>query len=149
MELRLLRASPALAPIAESLLLALYPESELHRSQDRLVNLWLKPAPPGSLERVRRLLNELVDRPEWRSRSALLREVSELDGDYLELIVPVAPDEYLGGPAVVGPFVDADEAAEFGERASDSRLTHDTFAGAGGWLVDLFELPAPGWDPSG
>lgn len=149
MELRLLRASEALAPIAQSLLLALYPGSELHRSEERLVNLWLEPAPARSLERVKGLLNELVDRPEWRSRSALVREVSEPGGSYLELLVPLAPEEYGGGPAVVGPFAGADAAEEFGAQASGPRLAHDTFPVTNGWLVDLFEVPAPGWEASG
>lgn len=145
----LLRASPELADILVSLLLLLWPEATLKRSDGgRLVHLWLEPAPSGGWERLRELLQQLVERPEWRRRAALVREVSDRAGKRLEVLVPLSPSAPDVGAGVYGPFPDEAAADEFGERNATPSLTHDTFQIPGGWVVDLFEMPAAAWEDS-
>ncbi len=147
-----MHAGRELADIVASLMLTLFPDAELYRGQvgidsGHLVSLYMVPGADGAgFERLKSYLYQLVDRPEWRERYALAREVSDRQGTYLEVIVPVAPESYSGGPAIVGPFADELAADEFGSRHATTTLSHDTYRVAGGWLADLFEVPAPGWE---
>src|SRR5690606_38222821 len=75
------RATSDLAPIAESVILVLFPASTLYRSTSGLVSLRLEPAPDREgFRRLKDKLFELVGRPEWRRRHAVGREVSDADG---------------------------------------------------------------------
>lgn len=147
-----MHASPELADIAASLLLALFPDRQLYRGLagtglHQPASLSMLPGLDATgFARLKEYLHQLVDRTEWRRRHALAREVSDRRGTFVELIVPVAPGSYSGGPAVVGPFLDETAADEFGSRQAGPALAHDAFPTAGGWLVDLFEVPAPGWE---
>ncbi len=148
----LVHVSPELADIVTSLLLALFPDRQLYREV-----VGSEPHGPSSLamapgidaagyEKLKRYIYQLSDRAEWSARNALAREVNDRSGTYLELIVPIAPEAYAGGPALVGPFAEEAAADEFGSLHSGPTLSHDTYPTAGGWLADLFEIPAPGWE---
>ena len=135
------RASSELAAIAVSLLSALFPSSRLYRADGRLARLLLEPpASRAELARVREMLFELADRPEWRARHAVAREVSDADGLRLELLLPLPPSDYQGGPALVGPFADQLSADEWGGDHARSDVSYDTFYTGTAWLCDLFEL---------
>ncbi len=136
------RATSDLAPIAESVILVLFPASTLYRSTSGLVSLRLEPAPDREgFRRLKDKLFELVGRPEWRRRHAVGREVSDADGTRLEVLTPVPPREYAGGARLVGPFATQAEADAWGGDNAVSALSYDTFATGGAWLVDLFDLP--------
>lgn len=136
------RATRDLAPIAESVLLIMFPNAHLYRTGEDLVQLVLEPAPDrAGLTRVKDELVELVARPEWRRRHAVTREVSDRDGTRVELLTPVAPGDYRGGPRLVGPFPTAEEADAWGGDNAVSTLSYDTFFTGEAWLVDLFSLP--------
>ena len=139
------RATSDLAGIVASLLLALYADAELYRVESGeaggLERLILDPAPPDA-SHLRRLLFELVDRPEWRVKHTITREVTDGDGERLEVLTPLPAAEYRGEARLVGPFVTREEADTWGADHAVSSLSYDTFAVGGAWLVDLFELPA-------
>src|SRR5690554_1017980 len=101
-----LRASPPFMDVAIPLLLTLFPGRQVLRgSAGRLAALHV--GPPLEKHEARRLLGflyELVGRPEWRDRCAVAREVTDVTGTRTELILPLAPHEYDGGEALVGPF---------------------------------------------
>lgn len=142
------RATRDLAPIVESVLLVMFPSSTLYRSDDDPVRLLLDPAPERSrLARLKDKLVELAARPEWRRRHAIAREVSDRDGTRLEVLTPVAPDDYRGGPRLVGPFSTEEQADAWGGDNAVSTLSYDTFFTGEAWLVDLFSLPET--DPHG
>ena len=135
------RASPELADIAVSLLGAMFPRAELYRAEGGLSRLLLAPPPSrGELERLRGMLFDLVERPEWQARHAVAREVTDADGLRLELLTPIAPSDYRGGPALVGPFADQQSADEWGGDHARSDVSYDTFFTGTAWLCDLFEL---------
>lgn len=137
-----LRASPELVDVAVPLLLTLFPERQLLRgSRGRLAALFVDP--PLQKHEARRLLGflyELVDRPEWRSRCALAREVSDAKGTRTELVLPLAPGSYDGGEALVGPFPSAEAAKDWAADVADPQLAFDTMLTSCGHLVDLFVL---------
>lgn len=135
------RASPELADVAVSLLLALFPDATLYRAEGRLSRLLLAPAPHRpEHEHLRGLLFDLVDRPEWREKHAVAREVTDADGLRLELLTPIPARQYRGGPALVGPFADERSADEWGGDNARSEVSYDTFFTGSAWLCDLFEL---------
>jgi len=141
----LVRATGDLAGIAASLLLALYPAAELYRvgsgAASDLQRLILDPA-PADTDRLRRMLLELVDRPEWRGKHAVTREVSDDAGERLEVLTPLSPSDYREGPRLVGPFATERDADEWGADHAVSTLSYDTFFTGSVWLCDLFDLPA-------
>ena len=137
-----LRASPECVDVAIPLLLTLFPGREVMRgSVGRLAALYVDPA----LERheARRLLGylfELVERPEWRGRCAVAREVTDAGGHRMELVVPLAPADYDGGECLVGPFASKEAATEWAADVADASLAFDTMQASCGYLVDLFVL---------
>ncbi len=137
-----LRASPEFVNVAIPLLLTLFPGCEVMRSSvGRLSALYVDP--PLEKHEARRLLGflfELVERPEWRGRCAVAREVSDADGTRLELVLPLAPSDYDGGEALVGPFATDDAAKEWVSSVADRSLAFDTMLASCGYLVDLFVL---------
>lgn len=137
-----LRASPELVDVAIPLLLAAFPGREVLRGVvGRLSALFVDP--PLDKHEARRLLGflyELVDRPEWQSRCAVAREVSDVSGTRLELVLPLAPNAYDGGEALVGPFPTVDAARDWAADVADPRLAFDTMLVSCGHLVDLFAL---------
>ncbi len=136
------RATRDLAPIAESVLLVMFPASRLFRAGDEPVGLILEPAPDrAGLARLKDKLGELVARPEWRRRHAVAREVADAAGTRLEVLTPVDPQAYAGGPRLVGPFATEVEADAWGGDNAVSTLSYDTFFTGEAWLVDLFSLP--------
>lgn len=139
------RASPEFADIAASLLLGLFPQHRLYRADDGLSRLLLAPAPSKqAFARLREMLFDLVARPEWRSRHAVAREVSDDDGLRLELLLPLASADYRGGPALIGPFADERSAVEWGEDNARADVSFDTFFTGTAWVCDLFVLPTGG-----
>lgn len=149
---RLVRVSPEVADIVTSLLIALFPDRQVYREAagstlHAPVGLAVAPkVDAAGFQRLEEYLHQLAGRSEWRARHALAREVSDSGGTYLELIVPVDPEAYSGGPALVGPFALEAEADEFGSLRAGATLSHDVFSVAGGWLTDLFEIPQAGWE---
>lgn len=142
------RATEDLAPIAEGVLHVMFPDATMFRSANGLVRLTLEPAPEqADFRRLKDKLFELVARPEWRAKHAFAREVTDGDGNRLEVMTPVAPAEYRGGPRLVGPFTDQRSAEEWGGDNAVSSLSFDTFYTGDAWLVDLFDLPDS--DPHG
>jgi hypothetical protein len=136
------RATRDLAPIVESVLLVMFPASTLYRTGDEPVGLLLEPAPDrAGLARLKDKLVELAARPEWRRRHAVAREVSDASGTRLEVLTPLAPEDYAGGPRLVGPFATEEEADAWGGDNAVSTLSYDTFFTGEAWLVDLFSLP--------
>ena len=137
-----LRASPELVDVAIPLLLTLFPGREVLRGvSGRLAALHVDP--PLEKHEARRLLGflfELVERPEWRGRCAVAREVSDVKGTRMELILPLAPAEYDGGEALVGPFGSAEAAKDWAAGVADQSLAFDTMQASCGHLVDLFVL---------
>ena len=137
-----LRASPEFVDVAIPLLLTLFPGREVMRgSVGRLAALYVDP--PLEKHEARRLLGylfELVERPEWRGRCAVAREVSDTDGTRMELVLPLAPTNYDGGEALVGPFVTDEAAKEWVASVADRSLAFDTMLASCGYLVDLFVL---------
>lgn len=137
----MVRATAGLADVVASLLLALHPGAELYRIGSDVQRLVLDPAPGTHRgETLLRLLFELVDRPEWRARHAVAREVSDVDGERFEVLVPVSPEAYRAGPRLVGPFPSQAAADEWGAEHAVSTLSYDTFPTGAVWLCDLFEL---------
>ncbi|MFA5551554.1 MAG: hypothetical protein WDA03_08035 [Trueperaceae bacterium] len=136
------RASPELVDVAIPLLLTLFPGREVRGdTAGRLVALRVNP--PLQKPEVRRLLGflfELVDRPEWRARCAVAREVSDVHGTRTEVVLPVRPPEYAGGEALVGPFPTQEAAADWAAGVADASLAFDTVEAHCGHLVDLFVL---------
>lgn len=137
-----LRASPQLVDVAVPLLLAAFQGRQVMRgSAGRLAALYVQPPlAPNESRRLLGYLYELVERPEWVSRCALAREVSDAGGTRLELLVPLAPVEYDGGEAVVGPFATDEDARDWVAGVAEKGLAFDTMRVTGGYLVDLFEL---------
>ena len=137
-----LRASPEFVDVAIPLLLTAFPGREVMRGTvGRLAALYVDP--PLERHEARRLLGflfELVDRPEWKDRCALAREVSDVNGTRSELIVPLAPQAYDGGEALVGPFPSVEAAKEWAASVADPSLAFDTMQSTCGPLVDLFVL---------
>ncbi len=137
-----IRAAPELADIAVSLLLTAFPRVTLMRAAEgRLAALYTDP-PLTKAERRRLLgyLFELVERPEWRSRHAVAREVTDVKSTRLELLLPLAPETYDGGEAVVGPFASQEEAHAWGSGVAETGLAFDTLPSWDAYLVDLFQL---------
>lgn len=137
-----LRATPELADIAVSLLLVAFPEKRLAREAEGQRTV-LYTEPPLAKPERRRLLDllfELVERPEWRERCAVAREVRDVRGTRLELLVPLAPDAYDGGEALVGPFEGEEEAQAWAAGIAEPSLAFDTVPCHGRQLVDLFPL---------
>lgn len=142
------RATADLASIAEGVLHVMFPSSLMYRSGEDPVSLMLEPAPgQEDMRRLKDKLFELVARPEWRSRHAMAREVTDRRGTRLEVMTPISPSEYRGGARLVGPFADAEAAESWGGDNAVSTLSFDTFYTGDVWLVDLFELPEQ--DPHG
>lgn len=138
-----LQAGPGLSDIAASLLLALFPTRQLARAggAGRLERLLVKP--PLTPNESRKLLDHLftlVERPEWRDKHAVAREVQDVRGRRLELLTPLPPGEYRGGEALVGPFHDEAAATEWAADVAEPGLASDTVPMAGAYLVDLFAL---------
>jgi hypothetical protein len=152
------RASSGVAEVVASLLLALYPRAELYRAGADVERLILDPAPAADrLERLRSMLFDLAERPEWKARHLVTREVSDSSGARLEALLPVAPERYRGGAFLVGPFATEAQADEWGADHAVATLSYDVFSlGAPPvgrptngspaigrvWLCDLFDLPA-------
>ncbi len=138
-----LQAGPGLSDIAASLLLALFPTRQLVRAggAGRLERLLVKP--PLTPNESRKLLDHLftlVERPEWRDKHAVAREVQDVGGRRLELLTPLPPGQYRGGEALVGPFRDEAAANEWATNVAEPSLASDTVPMAGAYLVDLFAL---------
>lgn len=137
-----LRASGELADLAAQLLGVLYPDKRLTVEQE---GGWFSfsARPALSTGESRRLLNhlhDLVDRPEWRRRHAVAREVTDVTGRRVEVVVPLAPGAYQGGEAIVGPFASQDAAKEWYASVRLPGLAADTLQVADAWLCDLFML---------
>ena len=151
------RASAPVADIVTSLLLTLFPRAALYRVGTDVQRLLLDPAPrPERLPQLRTLLFDLAERPEWRRRHLVTREVEDPTGRRLEALLPLAPADYSSGARLVGPFATEALAYEWGADHAVSTLSYDVFALAGGrseadddasepqdsvWLCDLFDLP--------
>lgn len=137
-----LRASPEFVDVAIPLLLTLFPGREVMRGvAGRLAALYVDP--PLEDHEAKRLLGflfELAARPEWQSRCAVAREVSDIHGSRMEIVLPLAPAEYDGGEALVGPFGSAEAAQEWASGVAEPSLAFDTMLASCGHLVDLFEL---------
>lgn len=135
-----LRASADLADIAASLLLALFPDRQLYRSEHGGLSLLLVDPPLGVVEaaRLERYLHELVARPEWRARHAVVREVRDRSGVRREVRTPVPPASYGEGEALVGPFDDEASADAWGAEHAPPGFDHDAVRMAGAWLCDVF-----------
>lgn len=137
-----LRASPQFVGVAIPLLLAAFPGRQvLEGSVGRLTALFVEPPlAPNESRRLLGYLYELVERPEWEARCAVAREVSDVQGTHLELLVPLAPADYDGGEALVGPFASDEEARAWVAGVAEKGLAFDTMRVKGGYLVDLFLL---------
>lgn len=137
-----MRAGPELAEIAAQLLSVLFPEKTFVTDLD---GPWVRFAarPALAVSESRRLLDhlhDLVDRPEWRARHAVAREVTDAAGRRVEVLVPLAPAAYAGGEALVGPFPDEEAAQGWCRTVQLRGLAADTVEVAGAWLCDLFVL---------
>lgn len=135
-----LRASSDLADIGATLLLALFPERRLYRSEHGASSVLLVEPPLGASEaaRLERYLHELVARPEWRARHAVVREVRDRAGVRREVRTPVPPTSYRVGEALVGPFDDEASADAWGAAHAPPGHDHDAIQMAGAWLCDVF-----------
>jgi hypothetical protein len=147
-----LRAEGQLAEVASSLLLTLFPRHRLCRAEvGRFRVLMLDPPlAAGQEQELERYLHELVERPEWRARHALVREVRDRTGTHRELLTPLPPHAYQGGEALVGPFDDEVTADAWGAEHAARGYGHDAVAMAGGWMCDVFDVGdelAPAWEP--
>ncbi|HKI58964.1 MAG TPA: hypothetical protein VKA00_07110 [Trueperaceae bacterium] len=135
-----LRASPELAELAGSMLLAAFPEREVFRApagaRERL--LAFPPLAAAELTRFDALLAPLVERPEWRERHAYFREVTDARGRTRELALAVPPSAYQGGDEVVGPFGTREAADAWGRERIASPRVHDAFPMNGAWFCDVF-----------
>lgn len=137
-----LRASPALADVAAQLLGALFPDKRFATARE---GRWLvfRARPALAVAESRRLLahlHELVDLPQWRREYAVAREVTDVKGRRVEVLVPLAPQAYDGGEALVGPFPDQAAAQEWYGGVQQRALAADTVQVADAWLCDLFML---------
>ncbi|MEJ2287913.1 MAG: hypothetical protein P8Y02_04560 [Deinococcales bacterium] len=135
-----LLAAAELAHLAGGMLLAAFPGREIFRTpagrSERL--LAFPPLDDEELERFDALLAPLVDRPEWSARHAYYREVNDARGKRRELGLPLVPDAYREGDAVVGPFPDEAAAEAWGREHVDAPRVHDPFAMNGRWFCDVF-----------
>lgn len=123
-----MRASTPVAGIVASLLLTLYPRAELYRVGADVERLILDPAPsPKRLDKLKSLLFDLADRPEWRGRLLVVRETSDVSGPRLEALLPLAPNAYRSGARLVGPFATEALADEWGGDHAVSTLSYDVF----------------------
>lgn len=157
----MVRASEGVADVVVSLLLTLFPGAALYRVGVDVQKLILDPAPAQErLTRLRALLFDLAERPEWRRRHLVTREVDDPEGRRLEALLPQAPADYGGGAVLVGPFTTQALADEWGGDHAVSTLSYDVFSLGGAaasdpsvgpahgtagqervWLCDLFDLP--------
>ncbi len=136
------RVSPELVGVAVPLLLTLFPERDVMPvPEGRLVAVHVSPGldAPES-RRLLGFLYQLVDRPEWRRRCAVAREVSDVRGTRVEVVVPLEPAGYDGGEALVGPFGSEEAAKAWAAGIAGPELAFDTMLASGGHLVDLFLL---------
>jgi hypothetical protein len=135
-----LRAAPELADLAGSLLLAAFPEREVFRAasgaRERL--LAFPPLSQDELARLDRLLAPFVERRPWRARNAFYRQVSDVRGSVRELALPLTPEAYRDGDAVVGPFTDAASADAWGRGKVAPPRVHDVFRMNDAWFCDVF-----------
>ena len=134
------RASAELAEIAGPLLLTAFPRRLTFRSQaGALVRFSLFPPPDAAdLARLDALLEPLLERPEWRARHAFYRIVEDRSGLRRELALPLAPQAYEGGDAVVGPFRAEGAADAWAARSVTPPRVHDAFGSGSVWFCDVF-----------
>ncbi len=137
-----MRATAELADVAARLLPAMFPEK---RFVSAMEGGWVTFAarPALALQDSRRLLDhlhDLVARPEWRRLHAVAREVTDTRGRRVEVQVPLPPEAYEGGEAVVGPFPDEESAKAWYAGVQVHGLAADTVCLADAWLCDLFLL---------
>lgn len=135
-----LRAPSELVHLAGSMLLAAFPEREVFRAPAGAFERLLSFPPLSADEQARfdTLLAPLVERPEWRRRHAYYREVADVGGRTRELALPVAPADYGGGDAVVGPFDTRGSADAWGRQRVSAPRVHDAFPMDGVWFCDVF-----------
>jgi hypothetical protein len=147
-----LRAGPGLADIAVSLVLALFPEHRLYRAEAAAMTAVALQPPLDAAQaaRLERFLHELAERPEWRERHAVVREVRDRAGTRLEVRTPTAPADYVTGEALVGPFDDEAAADAWGAEHAPDGCGHDAIRMAGAWLCDVFDIGedrGAAWEP--
>lgn len=136
------RVSPELVGVVVPLILTLFADRDVMPvPEGRLVAVQVAP----QLDQVesRRLLGflfQLVDRPEWKRRCTVAREVTDVRGRRCEVVVPLTPGAYDAGEALVGPFQTQDAANEWAAGVAQTELAFDTMLTAGGYLIDLFLL---------
>ncbi len=137
-----LRVSPEASDLAASLLLALFPGRSWAKAHiGRLTAYSARPPlDPAGTRRLFDKLFELTERPEWRARYAVAREVTDVTGRRLELLVPLPPEEYEGGEGLVGPFATLDEANAWGMSVQAHELAADAMRVGDAWLCELFAL---------
>lgn len=135
------QASAELAAVVRPLLLALFPEHEVFEAELDGLPLFLANPALSSPERARLgvFLNDLVARPEWAQRSALLREITDNAGERFDVRVPLTPEPNpnLG---VYGPFASTDEAKAWVQEHAPYQLESDIFSTPAGVVVELFTL---------
>lgn len=137
-----LRVSPEAAELAASLLLALFPNRSWARAHVGRLTAY-SARPPLDQAGARRLFDklfELSERPEWRARHAVAREVTDVTGRRLELLVPVPPEAYEGGEGLVGPFATFEDANDWGMSVQARELAADALQAGDAWLCELFRL---------
>lgn len=137
-----LRVSPEAAELAASLLLALFPNRSWGRAHvGRLTAYFARPPlDQAGAWRLFDKLFELSERPEWRARHAMAREVTDVTGRRLELLVPVPPEAYEGGEGLVGPFATFEDANAWGMSVQARELAADALQAGDAWLCELFRL---------
>jgi hypothetical protein len=136
-----LRVAGELRGVAEGPLLSALADQRLFEAPTGAGAVVLAFPGPSSeqLERLDDLMGAAVEE-EARRRYGFYRVVRDRSGSRRELGLPVAPDDWDGSEAMVGPFEDEASAWEWARGRSDPRsgTTHDVLKYAGGWFCDLF-----------
>ena len=135
------QASAELADVVRPLLLTLFPEHDVYEAELNGLPLFLSTPALTAEQRalVGSFLAELVARPEWTSRAAVLREITDSSGERFDIRVPVAPVEQPG-IGVYGPFTSTEAAANWVRDHAPYELESDIFSTPTGVVVELFTL---------
>lgn len=134
------RVAPELVEAAASIVEASWPRRQLYRvpspGGERLLVF-----PPLSEDEFARFDDDaadLVARPSFSEALAFFRTVRDLRGTHRELLLPVAPEAWDGGVALVGPFASEEAAKAWPAGRLPAELMADPIPYRGRWFCDVF-----------
>lgn len=135
------QASAELAGVVRPLLLAAFPEHEIYETELIGLPVFLTNPALNADQRAHlgSFLAELVARPEWVQRAAIMREVTDSAGERFDIRVPITPTA-TPEIGVYGPFASTNEATDWVREHAPYQLESDIFSTPVGVVVELFRL---------